>query len=50
MLQHLDTFIGKCGEGCKPATDACSQEQIQRVVRRTVLAEYRKHNPEKEAT
>ena len=50
MLQHLDTFIGKCGEGCKPATDPRSQEQIQRVVRRAVLAEYRKYNPEEETT
>ena len=50
MLQHLYTFVGKRREGCKPTTHARSQEQIQRVVRGTVLAEYRIQNPEEEAT
>ena len=50
MLQHLHAFVGKRREGCKPATHTRSQVQIQRVVRGTVLAEYRKQNPEEEAT
>lgn len=50
MLQHLDTFIGKRGEGGETSTHARGQQQIQRAIRRTVLAEYRKQNPEEEAT
>ena len=50
MLQHLYTFVGERREGCKPATHARGQKQKQRIVRRTVLAEYRKQNPEEEAT